>query len=106
MKQSVVRRFSFPPQEHGFDVGDTACDPATGKTWSVWTLDEERGTIDLKIGERAMRIRFRRAVMEGGPVNTEVLADRLRDLGERVVAEGLGGADAGHSVAAAPQTGW
>ena len=92
VKKSLVRRFSFPPQEHSFKVGDQVCDPATGKIWSVWELDEERGTIDLKIGiDNAQPTPS--DIMEGGPVPSEALADRLRDLGGRVIREGLSGAD-------------
>lgn len=92
VKKSVVRRFSFPQQEHGFDVGDAVCDPATGKTWSVWALDEERGTIELKIGSKNAEP-IPCAVIECGPINTEVLATSLRDLGERAVREAVTGTD-------------
>jgi predicted RecB family nuclease len=92
VKQSVVRRFSFPPQEHGFGAGESVCDPATGKKWSVWALDEGQGTIDLKIG-KASADAAPRDVIESGPIRTDALADRLRDLGERVVGEGLIGND-------------
>jgi predicted RecB family nuclease len=92
VKQSVVRRFSFPPQEHGFAAGDSARDPATEKTWTVWSLDEERGTIDLKIGKANAEV-LPAAVIEPGPIGTKVLAESLRDLGERVLGEGLSGDD-------------
>jgi uncharacterized protein len=92
VKKSVVRRFSFPPQEHGFVVGDRVCDSATEKTWLVWDLDEERGTIDLKIGS-ANAEPMPSNVMECGPINTRVLANRLRDLGEHVVRDGASGKD-------------
>jgi hypothetical protein len=93
VKKSLVRRFSFPPQEHSFGVGDHVCDPATGKNWTIWRFDEEGGTIDLKIGiENADPAPS--AVMEGGPIPTEALEDRLRDLAGRVVRGGLSGADA------------
>ena len=93
VKKSVVRRFSFPSQEHCFSAGDSACDPATGKTWQVWALDEERGTIELKIGnDNAEPVPT--DLIECGPINTDALAARLRDLGARVVREGVTGADA------------
>jgi predicted RecB family nuclease len=92
VKRSVVRRFSFPPQEHGFNVGDSVCDPATGKAWSIWRLDEEHGVVDLKIGA-ANAEPIPCAVIECGPINTDVLAASLRDLAERVVVEGVRGAD-------------
>jgi predicted RecB family nuclease len=92
VKRSLVCRFSFPPQEHSFAVGDSAYDPATGKTWTIRRLDEEQGTIDLKIGiDSADPVPS--DITEGGPVPTEALADRLRDLGRRVVQEGVRGAD-------------
>ena len=50
VKRSVVRRFSFPPQEHKFSRGGVARDPATDKQWSIHAVDDARGTIDLKVG--------------------------------------------------------
>ena len=35
VKQSVVRRFSFPPQEYRFKRGDCAVDPVRGRGWPV-----------------------------------------------------------------------
>src|SRR5262249_47991908 len=72
VKKSVVRRFTFPPQEHCFDVGDSACDPATGKMWSVWSLDEERGVIEIKIGEDNAEP-FPTDLIECGPIPTDAL---------------------------------
>jgi uncharacterized protein len=51
VKRSVIRRFAFPPQEYTFKRGDTTVDPASGKGYSVWGVDHEHGTIDLKIGQ-------------------------------------------------------
>jgi uncharacterized protein len=92
VKKSVVCRFSFPPQEHGFGVGESVCDPATGKTWSVWALDEGHGRIDLKIG-KANANPMPGDVIEARPIRMDVLAARLQDLAERVVSEGLDGDD-------------
>jgi uncharacterized protein len=87
-----VRRFAYPSQEHGFSVGDVAIDPETNKGWTVHGLDNERGMIDLKIGHNSMSS-LPSVLVEGGPVNTKVLADRLRDLGKRAVNDGLTGHD-------------
>ena len=38
------------------------------------------------------------ALVEDSPVNTKVLAERLRDLGDRVVREGVTGQDAGTAL--------
>jgi predicted RecB family nuclease len=92
VKKSVVCRFYFRPQEHCFDVGDLACDPATGKMWSVWALDEEHGTIDLKIGA-ANAEPVPTDMIASGPIPTTALRERLRDLGARVIRDGIVGSD-------------
>jgi len=103
VKQSVVRRFWFPPQEHKFGPGDTTFDPATGRAWTIWALDDEQGTIDLKVSKKYSGP-LPASLLEGGPIRTEHLRDRLRDLGDRVVREGVTGADACSMRPDAPPT--
>ena len=93
VKKSVVRRFSFPPQEYRFKRGETAVDPASDRGWTVWRVDDEHGTIDLKIGG-GYSGPMPAALVEDGPVSTAKLAERLRDLGQRVVGQGATGRDA------------
>ena len=93
VKKSVVRRFRFPPQEHKFSTGGTACDPDTDKQWSICDVDDARGTIDLKMGSTYSGP-WPAALVEAGPPRTWEQRDRLRDLGERVVREGASGEDA------------
>ena len=44
VNRSVVRRFSFPPQEHKFSAGQAAFDPVTRQGWTVgtWTTSTAR----------------------------------------------------------------
>jgi predicted RecB family nuclease len=93
VSRSVVRRFSFPPQEHRFSCGQTAYDVETGRGWSVWAVDDANGTIELKIGN-TYDGPLPAGLVEAGPIGTRELRERLRDLGDRVVREGVGGADA------------
>jgi predicted RecB family nuclease len=93
VKRSEVRRFSFPPQEHRFSSGDAAFDPVSGRSWSVYQVDDAHGVIDLKIGT-GYDGPLPGALVEGGPLDTRTLRERLRDLGDRVVREGFGGRDA------------
>ena len=93
ISRSVVRRFSFPPQEHRFSYGQTAYDVETGRGWSVWAVDDANGTIELKIGN-GYDGPLPAGLVEGGPIGTRELRERLRDLGDRVVREGIGGTDA------------
>ena len=91
VSRSIVRRFGFPPQEHGFGPGDKAQDPVSNKVWTVVEVDEERGTIDLKIGKADAPLP--EAIVEGGPVGTKNLEARVRDLADRVTGSGFGAAD-------------
>ena len=93
VKKSVVRRFRFPPQEHKFSAGGTACDPDTDKQWTVCDVDDARGTIDLKMGSTYSGP-WPAALVEAGPPRTWEQRDRLRDLGDRVVRAGIDGGDA------------
>ena len=97
VKRSVVRRFLFPPQEYRFKRGDTAVDPGSGRGFPVWAVDDDHGTIDLKVGQ-AYPGPWPAALVEDNPVKTKVLAERLRDLGDRVVREGVTGQDAGTAL--------
>jgi hypothetical protein len=92
VNRSVVLRSSFPPQEHGFSTGQTVFDPVTGQGWTVWGVDDEHGTIDLKIGKNHAGP-LPVALAEGGPVDTRTQAQRLRDPGDRVTYDGLTGQD-------------
>ena len=56
-------------------------------------MDDARGTIDLKIGE-AYSGPWPAALVEAGPPGTAQQRERLRDLGDRVVREGVSGQDA------------
>ena len=93
VKKSVVRRFWFPAQEHKFSKDGTGCDPATDKQWAVCAVDDARGTIDLKAGA-AYSGPWPAALVEVGPPGSREQRERLRDLGDRVLREGAGGADA------------
>ena len=93
VKRSVVRRFRFPPQEYRFSAGETVHDPVTDKGWTVCAVDDAAGTIELKIG-KTYGGPLPAALVEEGPIPTNEQRDRLRDLCDRVLREGLGGRDA------------
>jgi predicted RecB family nuclease len=92
VNRSVVRRFSFPPQEHRFSAGQTAHDSDTNQHWTVWAVDDAAGTIDLKIG-KGYDGPLPAALVEDGPPRTTELRERLKELGDRVVRAGVGGGD-------------
>ena len=84
-------------QEYKLKRGDTAVDPASDRGWTVWAVDDKHGTIDLKVTQ-AYAGPSQAALVEDSPVNTKVLAERLCDLGDRVVREGVTGRDAGTAL--------
>ena len=56
MEQSLAYRFTFPPQQHHFDPGDTGDDPVEGGTrWTVTEIDNAAGTVVLKRGKACTR---------------------------------------------------
>jgi uncharacterized protein len=59
----------------------------------VWALDDALGTIDLKVA-RSYAGPLPAALVEDGPIDTQVLGHRLRDLGDRILRDGLIGLDA------------
>jgi predicted RecB family nuclease len=90
VKRSVVRRFTFPPQEHKFAPSDGARDSVTDKVWPVVAIDDAAGTIDLKVGARydgPLPI----ALLPDGPIPTQTQRARLRELGVRVARDGATG---------------
>ena len=92
VKKSVVRRFSFPPQEHRFAPEDAAYDCETDKSWTVAGVNDAVGTIDLRIGA-GYDGQLPVGLVPGGPIPTPTHRKRLRDLGERVARDGFGGTD-------------
>jgi predicted RecB family nuclease len=90
VKRSVLRQFSFPPQEHKFGPLSQAEDPITGRGFVVDSVDDARGEIVLKIG-RGYDGPLPSALVQAGPPGIKLQAERMRDLGARVLADGLGG---------------
>jgi uncharacterized protein len=88
-KKSTVFRFGFPPQEHGFKEGERVEDPVSTRTWTVEALDEDAGTIDLKILVKDAVPPMPSAIVEGAPVLGREQEARLRDYAETVVSSGF-----------------
>jgi predicted RecB family nuclease len=93
VKRSVLRQFTFPPQEHRFNAGETAYDPITGRGFTVDSVEDARGEIVLKVGHNYDGP-LPSALVEGGPPAARAQADRMGDLGARVLADGASGLDA------------
>jgi predicted RecB family nuclease len=92
VKRSVLRQFSFPPQEHKFGPLAQAADPITGRGFVVDSVDDARGEIVLKIG-RDYDGPLPSALVQAGPPGIQLQSERMRDLAAHVLADGLGGHD-------------
>ena len=92
VKRSVLRRFTFPPQEHKFGPLAQAEDPISGRSFAVDSVDDARGEIVLKVGA-GYEGPWPSALVEPGPPGTPLQAERMRDLGARVLADGVSGQD-------------
>src|SRR5205807_886240 len=89
--RSTLYRFRYPQQEHDFDVGDEAHDPATGKSaGSVYASDDVERTIDLKRGN-AQGVPEPTSLVPSRHVDSRVLQDSLLRLGEWVAENGIEG---------------
>jgi hypothetical protein len=93
VKLSVLRQFSFPPQEHKFGPLSQAEDPITGRGFVVDSVDDARGEIVLKMN-KDYDGPLPSALIQNGPPSTRLQAERMRDLGSRALASGLNGLDA------------
>jgi predicted RecB family nuclease len=93
VKKSVLRLFSFPPQEHKFSELSQAIDPITGRGFDVYLVDDARSEITLKIGQNYDGP-LPSSLVQAGPPGIKLQAERMRDLGARVLADGLSGLDA------------
>jgi predicted RecB family nuclease len=93
VKKSVLRQFSFPPQEHKFSELSQAIDPVTGRGFEVYSVDDARSEIVLKVGQNYDGP-LPSALVQAGPPGIKLQAERMRDLGARVLADGLSGLDA------------
>jgi uncharacterized protein len=79
--RSLEYGFSFPAQQHGFDPGDGAEDPAEGGTgWTITELDNATGVARLKRGKASRNKRLPTSLVPGGPYKTAVQRAALRRL--------------------------
>jgi predicted RecB family nuclease len=98
-RQSVVRRYRFPPQEHKFHPGSHADDPwarreatEAGSTaddaGAVVMVDDLAGTIDLLRGPSKLD-RHPRALIEPGPIFNGTLRKAVARLADDVIERGI-----------------
>lgn len=99
--KSSIQRFTFPVQEHKIRQGKQYKDPhscgvdaATGesdlnpKTVEVTAVDNQKGTLDLKLSAERLA-EEQTALIPGGPIPTPLQQQALREVAAEIVQHGL-----------------
>jgi uncharacterized protein len=90
VKQSVVYRYSFAPQDHKLSYGKRAFDPATGRyTGEVDDVDDVAGWIDLVRGPKLMAGAHPHSLIPAPPIPNAVLEKAIQRVAEHVIAHGI-----------------
>ena len=92
-KQSVIRRYRFPPQDHKLKEGMEPWDPAAADgegepAGTIVAIDDAAGTIDLVRGP-TRQDHDPAALIPPKPLPTDVLRDGLGRLADDVIDRGL-----------------
>jgi uncharacterized protein len=88
-KQSLIYAYRFPGQEHKFDPGDKAFDPATEEpAGEVVSVDDSARLIRLKRGKSLQAKPQPNALMPGGPINTTAIRGAVQRFAEAFLADG------------------
>ncbi len=91
-KHSLLRRYTFPPQDHKLSVGMSPVDPRTKKfAGEVHEIDNVAGAIVLRRG-KGSAAPHPTALIPPTPIEDRVLRDAIRRVAESVVANGIDGA--------------
>jgi uncharacterized protein len=86
-KKSLVYGFTFPPQDFKLRVGDKVVRPATLEpAGEIVALDEEGGTLDLKLGPSRTPLGAAASLIPEGPLGDRVLRDAVYRFAEAVAA--------------------
>ena len=86
-RRSLIQTFTFPTQQHKFAPGDTPTDPATKKgAGTIVALDDNANALQLRRGPGLKDVPLPRALVPGGPYNTQAQRDALMRLATSMLA--------------------
>jgi predicted RecB family nuclease len=92
--RSLVRRYSFEPQDHKFKVGNEPLDPTAGEygepAGTVVAIDDVKGWIDLLRGPSRLD-HHPGALIPPKPIPTGVMQKALLRVADAVIADGIDG---------------
>jgi predicted RecB family nuclease len=92
VKQSIIHRYSFPPQDHTIDRANAIHDPKTRTgAGTVVSIDDHNGTIDVKRAASSL-VPHPAALIPQNIVGSEKQRDSLLRIGTWVAQHGISGA--------------
>jgi uncharacterized protein len=87
-KRSRIHTLTFPTQQHKLAPGDTPTDPATKKSaGTIVGIDDTAGAVILRRGPSLMDVPLPRALVPGGPYDTQAQRDALARFALSVLAD-------------------
>ena len=96
--RSLVRRYRFEPQDHGFDLGDKPVDKESGGgAGTIVFLDDTAGIIDLK-RQSSSEWPHPRALIPAPPRDSRELKAAMLRVADEVIATGIDGPGAYRAV--------
>ena len=96
--RSLVRRYRFEPQDHGFHIGDKPIDKETGAgAGTIVALDDAAGIIDLKRSETAVWP-HPTALIPTKPLDSSVLKQAMLRVADAAIADGIDGPGAYRAI--------
>lgn len=96
--RSLVRRYRFEPQDHGFHVSDKPLDKKTGAgAGTIVALDDAAGTIELKRGEGAAWP-HPVALIPIRPLDSSPQKQAMLRVADAVIAKGIDGQGAYRAI--------
>ncbi|MDP9483761.1 MAG: TM0106 family RecB-like putative nuclease, partial [Chloroflexota bacterium] len=89
-KQSLVHRYTFPPQDHKLTGPGTGWQDENGRGVRIHAVDPDHGQVDLLRGRLDERP-HPRALVRSGPPDARVMRDALGRIADRTIEAGLDG---------------
>ena len=94
-KRSVVRRYTYPAQDHKFKPGDDPVDPESREgvgdgAGKVIEIDDIGLTIDLRVGPKRRQI-HPRSLIPAKPIGGGPMPDALLRVADHVIEQGIDG---------------
>ncbi len=87
-KQSLVHRFSFPPQDHKVIRGGDGWEDEQGRGVTIHDIDDEHGILEIRRARNSEHP-LPRALLKGQPIDAKALRAALGRVADSVIVDGI-----------------